>query len=142
MKISGYSAGFRLGVMKSALQTYEKQTERDEAGICHLHRPKGYKEEEKKLKKEITKVAWSKPYDTVIFCPPTPRSGLANRLKKVAEGMTEASNIKVKIVERAGKSIKSMLPGLKEEKKCGRSDCIVHVTGGKGNFNREGVVYQ
>ena len=30
-------------------------------------------------------MAWYRPYDTVLFCPPTPHSVLAKSLKKVLE---------------------------------------------------------
>ena len=38
--------------------------------------------------------------------------------------------------------MRSILPGLKEETKCGRENCVVHTSGGKGNCNKQGAVYQ
>ena len=139
MKESGYTDKFRLEVIKSGIITYKKQNDIDRAGVRPLHRPKGYQEEERRLQKEITRVAWYKPYDTVLFCPPTPGGTLAERLKEVA---TETKGTKIKIVERAGRSIGSMLPGLKENGICGRKDCFIHTTGGRGNCNKESVVYK
>ena len=35
-----------------------------------------------------------------------------------------------------------MLLGLKEDENCKRDDCVVHTSGGKGNCDKEGAVYQ
>ena len=58
MQLSGYSAGFRQAVIKAGLITYEQQLERDRQGLCPLYRPKGYKESERRLQKEVKKVSW------------------------------------------------------------------------------------
>ena len=142
MEASGYAAKFRLDVIKSGIAAYEKQVEREEAGICPLYRPKGYQQEERRMKKQRTKFAWCKPHDTVIFCPPTPQGILAKKLKDIAENVKQTSDIKIKVVERAGRIIRSILPGLQEENNCRREDCMIHNSGGKGNCNQEGVVYR
>ena len=59
----------------------------------------------------------------------------------MTEELSEKANIKVGVVERAGRSIKSLLPGLRSNDDCGRADCMLHTTGGKGDCNQEGVVY-
>jgi len=138
MKISGYPEQIRLDVIKSGIETYEKQRERDRTGICPMYRPKTYKQKERKKKKEINKVSWQRPYETVLFCPPTPNSALANKLRNITK---KESMVKIKVVERAGKCIERMLPGLQEERRCGREDCFIHKTGGKGTCTKEGVVY-
>ena len=78
----------------------------------------------------------------MLFVPPTPDSELATKLTRIVKTAQENSGIKVKVVERAGKTLKSQLPGLREGKNCGRNDCIIHSTGGKGNCNKEGSVYK
>ena len=48
----------------------------------------------------------------------------------------------IKVVEKAGVKLGKLLPGLKGKEECGRVDCFVHTSGGKGNCNRESVVYK
>ena len=77
MKISGYSEKDRLVVIQKGVEAYEKQVKRAEDGECPLYRPKEYNQEERRKKKLRTKMAWYKPHDTVLFCPPSPDSKLA-----------------------------------------------------------------
>lgn len=142
LKVSGYDAQFRLNIIKAGMTTYQKQVAREEEGVRPLYRPKGYEEEERRKKKNRAKVTWYKPSDTVLFVPPTPNGELQRRLKQVVEDVGKHNEIKVKIVERAGIKIRSMLPGLKDKVECGRSNCMIHSTGGHGNCNIEGVVYK
>ena len=53
-----------------------------------------------------------------------------------------AGLIDIKIVEKARVKIGKILPGLKGKEGCGREDCFIHTTGGKGDCNRENVVYK
>ena len=48
--------------------------------------------------------------------------------------------MKVKVVERVGVKISSLLPGLKEEQECEEAKCFMHITGEKGDHSKEGVV--
>ena len=117
---------------------------RDEDGVCPMYRPKGYKAEEREKKKRLKKVSWYKPFNTVLFCPPTPNSALANELRSIAKETSEKIPMKIKVVEKAGVSIRSKLPGLVENMECqhDKSKCFVHRNGGKGNCRVEGVVYK
>ena len=100
-RVSGYSAIARQNIIESGMRAYEKQVEREEAGVRPLYRPKGYGEEARKKKKTRTKSAWYKPYDTVLFVPPTPKGELLKKLQHIVEDIGK-NEIKVKIVERAG----------------------------------------
>ena len=141
MMISGYSEKVRYDVIKNSLVAYDTQVERDQSGECPLYRPREYKKEERKRKKLRTKMAWYKPHDTVLFCPPSPNSILAKELQKIADKEKEDSGISIKVVERAGRKMQSLLPGIKDDMNCGREGCMVHAHGGKGKCDREGVVY-
>ena len=141
MKESGYPSKFRLGVITCATKAYQKQLKKDQDGICPMYRPKGYQEETRRKKKEINKMSWYKPYETVLFCPPTPRSELFKQLNNIAQDSVKAGGLKIKVVERAGRSIKSLMPGLDKGSTCGRQDCFVHSSGKRGDCNAEGIVY-
>jgi hypothetical protein len=121
---------------------YERQVERAESGACPLYRPKGYMAEERRRKKETGKMSWYRPYDTVLFCPPTPGSELAKRLRRVCEAEAEHTGLKVKVVERAGTKLWHRVPGLQVEQECEEEKCFLHQTGGKGNCRKEGAVYR
>ena len=99
---------------------------------------------ERDKKKAISKVAWYKPFDTVVFCPPTPGSKLAKELRCVAKEIREKQPMNIKVVERAGISLAKKLPGLQEEEECQnkKENCIIHKHGGKGNCRASGVVYR
>ena len=144
MKDSEYSAEFRREVIECGVKGYEKQVKRDEDGICPMYRQKGYKADEREKEKRLKKMSWYKPFNPVLFCPPTPNSKLANELKSIAKETSEKILMKIKVVERAGVSIRSKLPGLVEdmESQHDESKCFVHSNGGKGNCRIEGVVYR
>ena len=108
---SGYPARFRQAVIEAGLKTYEQQLDRDRLGVCPLYRPKGYKETERRMRKEVKKVSWWRPSDAVLFCPPSPGSVLANRMKQVAREEAVHSGTSIKVVERCGVSLQSQLPG-------------------------------
>ena len=57
MKDSGYSASFRKEVIESGIVGYKRQLQRQEEGICPLHRPKGYMAEVARKKKELQRTA-------------------------------------------------------------------------------------
>ena len=142
MMMSGYSEKFRMEVISSGVAGYEKQLARAEAGTCPLYRPKGYMKEERRKEKLIKKRSWYKPFSTVLFCPPSPGSQLAKELRKVAEEETRGKGWTVKVVERAGVKLAHQVPGLKEPTECKKEDCFIHISGGKGDCRKEGVMYK
>ena len=142
LKESGYPDKMRYEIVKRGVEVYEKQLERDENNICPLYRPKRYEDETRKNKKHRAQMSWYKPYDTVLFIPPTPNSELAKKFKEIVEKQKAEGGIKIKVVEKAGVKLGSLLPGLREKEDCGRENCFVHTTGGKGMCNRENIVYK
>ena len=77
----------------------------------------------------------------MVFIPATPQS----KLKKAYEKEIEKTEIKVKVVERSGKTLKSMLQKSDPSDKLGCEDkerCMVCGTGGKGACRRENVTYE
>ena len=77
--------------------------------------------------------------ESVIFVPCTPEE----KLKKAYEEEIKKSRFKIKIVEKSGKKLKDTLhkkDPFKSEK-CGKIDCFVCTTNGKGNCRKENVTY-
>ena len=100
--------------------------------------------EEREKKKHMKRMSWYRPYDTVMFCPPTPGSILAKRLRTLAKETSEQFPMNIKIVERAGQTLKSLLPGLQENEVCqnDKNTCFVHKNGGSGNCRLDSIVYK
>ena len=46
------------------------------------------------------------------------------------------------MIERAGVKLQHQVPGLKEPSSCTKTDCFLHMKGGKGDCKREGLVYK
>lgn len=142
MKESGYDDYTRLEIIRLGVEAYERQVQRENDGICPLYRPKGYEKAKREKKKLRNKMSWSKPHDSVVFCPPTPNSVLAKKLGEVVQEAKQNGGVDIKIVERAGVKMRSLMPGLKTQDKCNREHCLVHTNGGRGPCNKPGVVYR
>ena len=63
-------------------------------------------------------------------------------MKEIVKKEKMDGGLDIKVVKKAGIKIGKVLPGLKGKEDCGREDCFVHTTGGKGNCDRESVVYK
>ena len=105
MKESGYSAAFSCEVIYAGVTTYKQQLKRDLYVTCPLYRPKCYLTEEKSRKREVSKMGWNPPYNTVLCFPPTPARALAKSLGRVLETEAKSTGLIVKVVERAGKKL-------------------------------------
>ena len=60
----------------------------------------------------------------------------------MAEEETKGNGWTVKVIERAGVKLQFQVPGLREPTECGKGDCFLHTTGGKGDCRKEGLVYK
>ena len=76
----------------------------------------------------------------VIFVATTPKS----KLKKLFENAIRESGLRLKVVERTGRTLKSQLQTSNpfREDNCRRNDCFICTTGGKGNCTTEGITYR
>ena len=75
-------------------------------------------------------MSWYRPYDSVLFCPPTPDSALAKSLKKLLEKESEPG-LRIKVVERAGRRLQHQVPGIQSSVQCSTAHCFLHLTGGQ-----------
>ena len=62
--VSGYQAKFRLEVIKAAVTGYERKVFQAENGGQPLYRPRGYKPEERRRKKLMSRTSLFRPADT------------------------------------------------------------------------------
>ena len=79
-------------------------------------------------------------YESVIFVPATPLS----QLQKSFQNEIDRSDIRIRVVEKAGNSIKSMFQRSDPFKRiiCGRQDCLVCENGGRGSCGQMGINYE
>ena len=64
-----------------------------------------------------------KRYDSVMFVQPTEKSQLKNKIQQIAR----KNGMRVKVVEKAGQTVKKVLQRSNpfEKRDCGREDCLV-----------------
>ena len=142
MQYSGYTQPFRYNVVKSALDARKTIKEKEALGIRPINRPKEWRWKERQEEKQQKKRTWYKKggFDSVLFVPSTP----GGKLKSMYQSEISKSGIRIKVVEKTGMTLKEQLQVSNPFKpaQCGRRDCFVCTSGGKGNCNTEGVTYQ
>ena len=109
MMVSGYHAKFRLEVIKAAVTGYERKVFQAENGGQPLYRPRGYKPEERRKKKLMSKTSWFRPADTVGFFPATPDAALAKEFQEILSDELARLNMTGRIIEESGVSLKRLL---------------------------------
>ena len=141
MQYSGYKQSFRVQVIKSAINAYEVLREEERNGKRPLYRPKTWKAIEREQERKIKKLDWYKKggNKSVMFVPYTPGS----ILQKLYTDEVRKSELPIKIVERAGISLKQILQKSDPfaSKNCGRFDCFVCSSEGKGSCRSVGINY-
>ena len=151
LRNSGYDEEFRLEVLKSTLNGYEKIVEDDKNGVKPMYRSKECKERNNwKGKKLFKKQNWWKGKDqvknkSVIFVPATPGGELARMFREVEkEQRKENKNqMNFQIIEQTGVSLEKQFQKSNpfKEKSCEKSDCIV-CDGTGVKCRTEGVGYK
>ena len=142
LQFSGYDKTFRYTVAKSAINAYEAIRDQEAQGTRPMHRPKDWRRVERMLEKEEKKKTWYKRggFDSVLFIPSTPEG----KLKRMYEEIIRRSGIRIKVIEKTGRTLKSQLQTSDpfRDPDCGRADCLVCTTFGQGNCNTESITYR
>ena len=137
----GYSKEFRYDVFNSAKKAYNLLIEKEARGDRPLHRPKGWKKDDRKIEKRKKKEDWYKRggYESVIMVPCTPNMELKNLFKEAIK----KSELRIQVLEKPGTKIKSIIHRSNPFKKakCRRNDCFVCNSNGKGPCDRENINY-
>ena len=106
MQISGYNQEQRVSVYKAARARYDQQLKNHDAGEYPLYRSKQWRQQRRLQERASKKKTWyGDNFDAVYFVAATPGSQLAHQCQKVFG----RCNLKVKVVERTGKTIKQLL---------------------------------
>ena len=127
MQVSGYSEEDRLKTLKKANTKYEKLK----------NKKREYKYRKNKSKSWYLKDGKN---ETVMFVNATPNE----ILKKKIEQSAKKHKIKVKVVERRGKTMKQMLQKSDPFKKlkCNEDDCVICREGMEVDCRMRGIVYE
>ena len=82
---------------------------------------------------------------TVMFVPQTHKGELATKLRELFQRLGPVINFGIKVVERAGSSLKSKFPvEMGDKAPCGRWDCVTCTQGGEHlpDCTRQSVLYE
>ena len=142
MKNSGYGPKYRAQILNSALNAFDKMVEEDKTGKKPLHRSRTWNQENRILAKQNKMKNWyksvdksGKVYKSILFVPPTPGSGLLKELKNREEELNKHKKERIKIVEKGGMKIETLLTNKNpfKNEKCEAKGCPV-CTGEYGDF--------
>ena len=148
MMISGYPEEFRAGVIRSAAVGYERLMAASASGERPLYRPRNWQQQARQEAKLLKRVSWYRPADTVLFLPATPGGELAEQARKVLEEEAPRLGMSIRVVERAGISVKRQLAktDLAAGEPCKQLDCLACISnpgeGGGLRHQRAGVLYR
>ena len=106
-----------------------------------LHRPRDFERESRWKKKKLTKTSWYRPHNTVCFVPGTPGGLLAKEIQGVVNEELARLNLKAKVMETGGRSLKQHLVKM-DLTGCIYPDCYLCECGAKGgSHTRAGSHY-
>ena len=143
MQFSGHNKRMRQAVINSGLSAYRKMEENQKKGITPLHRNRQWKREEREKKKRMKKETWYQKggYESTIFIPATPQG----ELKKKMQRKIDQTELKIKVIEKTGNTLKRTLhkTSITEKAECNDEECPVCKTSKrKGLCRKEGVTYE
>ena len=145
LRRSGYPATMRHEVIKAAVDRYEKMCVEEDEGVRPIHRPRSWKEKERRREKELKRTNWHQSKEKQVSAPLIldPTAGdMTKDMKAVCRDFEKVTGWRVPVVERAGLAMRSMARAEPlKEKGCQREDCFPCSTGG-GNCERNGVGYK
>ena len=170
---SGYMGEQLQKIVTNGIKGYEGQLRRCKEQGRKLHRSSTDSQGERIRKKLLGKSNWfkkrrskkdntqetkgrsfkrSKPHmelevKTVLFVEQSPMGELAKKLRETLRSMEQTLGFRVKVVERTGRSLRSLFPlnNLWKGAKCGRDDCTTCEQGGEEELpdcSRMNLVYE
>ena len=142
MQYSGYNQQQRVQVYKRAKRKFDNIIEKDRKGECPMYRSKSWERGRRDREKAEKKKTWYAKggFETVLFVDSTPNSELAKQCQKA---LREAE-LKIRVVERAGQSIKQALVRSNplNENSCKQDDCKTCQLNPKANCKSRDIVYR
>ena len=146
MQLAGYKEGFRAKVISEGIVGYVKKVSVAFNNKTPLNRPKNVIEANKRKKKDWLRSSTSSQCQSVLFVPATPGSVLARSIRQCEERNVQGRHVRIKVVERSGKSVKNTLaPNYPwKPQRCDDSNCFPCSSGTmtKISCRKPGVAYK
>lgn len=141
MEASGYDAGFRYKVVKAAIRRYRRRLKIWQDGgemYADIRTPQEIADDKNRKKEN-----WYKgdgKYESALFVQPT----VGSKLRKEVQIIARRNGMKVKVIEKAGVTVKQILQKSDPypKKRCTRVDCAVCEYGKPGECRTRGCGYQ
>ena len=115
-------------VVVTALERWDKMCEEEDKGVRPVHRPREWREQERRLEKEMKSQNWHRGEGGQVSAPLIidPTSGsMLKEMKKECKKFEELTGMRVVVMERAGSAIKHLAKSEPlKSKGCGRNDCF------------------
>ena len=107
MQVSGYDHHFRLEILKSAINAYNKMKEEEKENGKKIYRRRDWRRKERRKEREERKKTWYTKggYDSVLFITATPNSKLRIQMQKEIN----KTDIRIKVVEKSGTKLVKQL---------------------------------
>ena len=139
MMRSGYTEYQRSVIVKEGLARVDNIKNKVELGIRPLYRMATWHKKDRALEKKAKAKKWAGNVESVLFVQATPGEILKKRIQEVAN----SSGFQLRIVEKGGRTLKSMLmkSDVKPNKRCWDQECPICMTGEQGKCNKENAGY-
>ena len=128
LRRSGYPGTMRHEVIKAAVDRYDKMCMEEDEGIRPIHRPRSWKEKERRREKELKRTNWHQSKDNQVSAPLIldPTAGeMTKDMKVVCKDFETVTGWRIPVVERAGRAMRSMAKAEPLKRKgCQRDDCF------------------
>ena len=146
LRRSGYPATVRHQVIKTALEKWDKMCEKEDAGVRPVHRPREWKEKERRQEKERKRNNWHQSKTGQVSAPLIidPTAGpLTKEMKEICRKFEEVTEMRVVVQERAGNALKHLAkPEPLKNRGCGRADCFPCSSSRPGKCEKNGCGYR
>ena len=142
LQYSGYNMEDRVKIYRKAKSRFDDMVKRDETGEEPLYRSKNWNKAERNEEKRRKKGSWFRGNgsEAVFFVDATPGSQLAEQCRREFD----RTGLKVKVVERSGRSVKRTLVKSNPFKRggCSRGGCQVCTLDGDVDCRARGIHYK
>ena len=141
MEYAGYAKDFRYDVVRLAIRKHQRRLKKWHGGEAMYAGDGRVRDRvDKRRSKEKWYAGDDGKYESVMFVQATKGS----ELKNVVQRLARKNKVKLRVVERAGLTMKKALQRSDpyEKKKCERADCVVCKYGRPGQCRSRGCGYQ
>lgn len=136
---SGYKEQERKVIVKEGLARIKNLKAQVASGKRPLYRKASWKKEERGIQKKLKAKRWAGNAESVIFVQSTPNEILKKSIQRVAN----ETAFKIRVVEKGGRTLKSLLQksDVIPNKRCWDKECPICLTEEKGLCNKENSGY-